>query len=310
MEYTPTLRNFGPAPTADEVSALLEKIGPQARRNCRTEVYKRCFGCIDLTSLGATDSRRSIGEFTRKAIELPRHFPEAGSVASICVYPVFVETVGLAAGDSKMAITSVSGGFPSSQTYLEVKMLETAMAIENGADEIDIVISIGEMLDGEYDLAGNEIETLRAEIGDDAILKVILESGTLSDPELIHKAATIAMEAGADFIKTSTGKNGIAATPRLPWPCASRSASSPKKQAVKWVSKRPEVSLRPKARHSITASSKRSSAKSGSRPSASASAPVRWPTTCSARSKDARSNTSKGKDSRNATVTNPKIHSL
>ena len=213
MEYTPTLRNFGPAPTADEVSALLEKIGPQARRNCRTEVYKRCFGCIDLTSLGATDSRRSIGEFTRKAIELPRHFPEAGSVASICVYPVFVETVGLAAGDSKMAITSVSGGFPSSQTYLEVKMLETAMAIENGADEIDIVISIGEMLDGEYDLAGNEIETLRAEIGDDAILKVILESGPLSDPELIHKAATIAMEAGADFIKTSTGKNGIAATP-------------------------------------------------------------------------------------------------
>ena len=213
MEYTPTLRNFGPAPTADEVSALLEKIGPQARRNCRTEVYKRCFGCIDLTSLGATDSRRSIGEFTRKAIELPRHFPEAGSVASICVYPVFVETVGLAAGDSKMAITSVSGGFPSSQTYLEVKMLETAMAIENGADEIDIVISIGEMLDGEYDLAGNEIETLRAEIGDDAIRKVILESGTLSDPELIHKAATIAMEAGADFIKTSTGKNGIAATP-------------------------------------------------------------------------------------------------
>lgn len=213
MEYTPTLRNFGPAPTADAVSALLEKIGPQARRNCRTEVYKRCFGCIDLTSLGATDSRRSIGEFTRKAIELPRHFPQAGSVASICVYPVFVETVGLAAGDSKMAITSVSGGFPSSQTYLEVKMLETAMAIENGADEIDIVISIGEMLDGEYDLAGNEIETLRAEIGDDAILKVILESGTLSDPELIHKAATIAMEAGADFIKTSTGKNGIAATP-------------------------------------------------------------------------------------------------
>ena len=213
MEYTPTLRNFGPAPTADEVSALLEKIGPQARRNCRTEVYKRCFGCIDLTSLGATDSRRSIGEFTRKAIELPRHFPQAGSVASICVYPVFVETVGLAAGYSKMAITSVSGGFPSSQTYLEVKMLETAMAIENGADEIDIVISIGEMLDGEYDLAGNEIETLRAEIGDDAILKVILESGTLSDPELIHKAATIAMEAGADFIKTSTGKNGIAATP-------------------------------------------------------------------------------------------------
>ena len=213
MEYTPTLRNFGPAPTADEVSALLEKIGPQARRNCRTEVYKRCFGCIDLTSLGATDSRRSIGEFTRKAIELPRHFPQAGSVASICVYPVFVETVGLAAGDSKMAITSVSGGFPSSQTYLEVKMLETAMAVENGADEIDVVISLGEMLSGEYDLMGNEIETLRNEVGDDVVLKVILESGVLARPELIHRAAVIAMEAGADFIKTSTGKAAVSATP-------------------------------------------------------------------------------------------------
>ncbi|MFR4024620.1 MAG: deoxyribose-phosphate aldolase [Alistipes indistinctus] len=254
MEYTPTLRNFGPAPTADEVSALLEKIGPQARRNCRTEVYKRCFGCIDLTSLGATDSRRSIGEFTRKAIELPRHFPQAGSVASICVYPVFVETVGLAAGDSKMAITSVSGGFPSSQTYLEVKMLETAMAIENGADEIDIVISIGEMLDGEYDLAGNEIETLRAEIGDDAILKVILESGTLSDPELIHKAATIAMEAGADFIKTSTGKNGIAATPEAAVAMCLAISQFAKKTGRKVGFKAAGVSLRPKARHSITAS--------------------------------------------------------
>ena len=87
------------------------------------------------------------------------------------------------------------------------------MAIENGADEIDIVISIGEMLDGEYDLMGNEIETLRAEVGEDAVLKVILEKGTLAKHELIHRAAMIAMEAGADFIKTSTGKNGIAATP-------------------------------------------------------------------------------------------------
>ena len=213
MEYTPTLRNFGPAPTADEVSALLEKIGPQARRNCRTEVYKRCFGCIDLTSLGATDSRRSIGEFTRKAIELPRHFPEAGSVASICVYPVFVETVGLAAGDSKMAITSVSGGFPSSQTYLEVKMLETAMAVENGADEIDIVINVGKMLEGHYDEVANEVEVLRGEAGEDVVLKVILETGALKTPELIRRAALLAMFAGADFVKTSTGKIDVAATP-------------------------------------------------------------------------------------------------
>jgi deoxyribose-phosphate aldolase len=112
-----------------------------------------------------------------------------------------------------MAITSVTGGFPASQTYLEVKMLETAMAVENGADEIDVVISIGEFLNGEYDLMGNEIETLRKEIGDEITLKVILESGILAEPELIHRAAVIAMLAGADFIKTSTGKASVAATP-------------------------------------------------------------------------------------------------
>ncbi len=92
-------------------------------------------------------------------------------------------------------------------------MLETAMAVENGADEIDVVISIGEFLNGEYDLMGNEIETLRKEIGDEITLKVILESGILAEPELIHRAAVIAMLAGADFIKTSTGKASVAATP-------------------------------------------------------------------------------------------------
>ena len=135
------------------------------------------------------------------------------NVASVCVYPVFVETAVLVIADSGMTITSVAGGFPSSQTYLEVKMLETAMAVENGADEIDVVISLGEMLSGEYDLMGNEIETLRNEVGDDVVLKVILESGVLARPELIHRAAVIAMEAGADFIKTSTGKAAVSATP-------------------------------------------------------------------------------------------------
>ncbi len=213
MKYTHTSLDFDTFPTADKVSTLLEKIRPQALRNCRQEVYQRCFGCLDLTSLNATDSQRTISELTRRAIELPKHFPNAGSVASICVYPAFVKTVRLADRDSEMAITSVSGGFPTSLTYLEVKMLETAMAIENGANEIDIVISIGEMLNGEYKLVGHEIETLRTEIGRDTTLKVILESGVLNKPELIYKAAMIAMEAGADFIKTSTGKNGTAATP-------------------------------------------------------------------------------------------------
>ena len=131
--------------------------------------------------------------------------------ASVCIPPRFVKRAGDYVGNDLKICTVI--GFPNGYNSTETKVFETEDAIRGGADEIDIVIRIGEMLDGEYDLAGNEIETLRAEIGDDAILKVILESGTLSDPELIHKAATIAMEAGADFIKTSTGKNGIAATP-------------------------------------------------------------------------------------------------
>lgn len=183
------------------------------RANGNEEVYRRCFRSIDLTSLGATDSHEHIERFVAKAVRFPGHYPDIENVASVCVYPVFVETAGLVIADSGMTITSVAGGFPSSQTYLEVKMLETAMAVENGADEIDVVISLGEMLSGEYDLMGNEIETLRNEVGDDVVLKVILESGVLARPELIHRAAVIAMEAGADFIKTSTGKAAVSATP-------------------------------------------------------------------------------------------------
>ena len=213
MEYSNTLTKFGAAPADAEIRAILADVQARLRANGNEEVYRRCFRSIDLTSLGATDSHEHIERFVAKAVRFPGHYPDIENVASVCVYPVFVETAGLVIADSGMTITSVAGGFPSSQTYLEVKMLETAMAVENGADEIDVVISLGEMLSGEYDLMGNEIETLRNEVGDDVVLKVILESGVLARPELIHRAAVIAMEAGADFIKTSTGKNGIAATP-------------------------------------------------------------------------------------------------
>ena len=213
MEYSNTLTKFGAAPADAEIRAILADVQARLRTNGNEEVYRRCFRSIDLTSLGATDSHEHIERFVAKAVHFPEHYPDIENVASVCVYPVFVETAGLVIADSGMTITSVAGGFPSSQTYLEVKMLETAMAVENGADEIDVVISLGEMLSGEYDLMGNEIETLRNEVGDDVVLKVILESGVLARPELIHRAAVIAMEAGADFIKTSTGKNGIAATP-------------------------------------------------------------------------------------------------
>ena len=213
MEYSNNLKKFGAGLPAGQVDKIVAGIRPLAEKNRNTEVYKRCFGFIDLTSLNSTDSHERIERFVTKAVEFPNRFSGIPGVASVCIYPAFVETAGLVISDSKMAITSVTGGFPASQTYLEVKMLETAMAVENGADEIDVVISIGEFLNGEYDLMGNEIETLRKEIGDEITLKVILESGILAEPELIHRAAVIAMLAGADFIKTSTGKASVAATP-------------------------------------------------------------------------------------------------
>ena len=213
MEYSNTLTKFGAAPADAEIRAILADVQARLRANGNEEVYRRCFRSIDLTPLGATDPHEHIERFVAKAVRFPGHYPDIENVASVCVYPVFVETAGLVIADSGMTITSVAGGFPSSQTYLEVKMLETAMAVENGADEIDVVISLGEMLSGEYDLMGNEIETLRNEVGDDVVLKVILESGVLARPELIHRAAVIAMEAGADFIKTSTGKAAVSATP-------------------------------------------------------------------------------------------------
>ena len=148
----------------------------------------------------------------RRAAEVEIDYPHLQNVASICVYPPFVETVGLNIDGTPLRITSVAGGFPSSQTFLEVKMLEVAMAIENGADEVDVVINVGKILTGAYDEAANEIEVLRGE-SDGATLKVILETGALKTPELIYNASLLAMAAGADFIKTSTGKIDVSATP-------------------------------------------------------------------------------------------------
>jgi len=214
MEYSSLLKEYAPAPTPEEVAAAVEKARKDAAaRNHNADVYKLCYSAIDLTQLNVTDSVSHITAYTKKAMEFDRFFPSVPNVASICVYPIFVDMVALAIGDGKMAITSVAGGFPSSQTYLEVKMLEIAMAIENGADEIDVVISVGQLLDGQYDQMASEIETMRREAGKEVVFKVIIESGALKTPELIRRASLLSMLAGADFIKTSTGKIDIAATP-------------------------------------------------------------------------------------------------
>lgn len=213
MEYGNVLKKFEKSISETELAQKLDRIKSSVRNNMNGDVYRTCFSCLDLTSLGSTDTHTHIEQLTLKAVDFNKHFPNIPNVASICVYPVFVETVGLVVGSSNMAITSVAGGFPSSQTYLEVKMLETSMAVENGADEIDVVLSLGEFLSGEYDLMGNEIAVIKSELGDETVLKVIIESGLLKKPQLIRNASIISMAAGADFIKTSTGKTGVAATP-------------------------------------------------------------------------------------------------
>ena len=212
MEYLTKLQEYAAAPTVEEVAEKVAAAREAAKANETTDVYKFCYSAIDLTTLACTDSVESVTRFARRAAEFYIDYPHIPNVASICVYPPFVETVGLAVDGTPMRITSVSGGFPASQTFLEVKVLETAMAIENGADEIDIVINVGELLAGRVDEMASEIEVLREE-ADEVVLKVIIESGALKTPELIRKASLLAMMAGADFVKTSTGKIDVAATP-------------------------------------------------------------------------------------------------
>ena len=213
MEYANQLNEYAPAWSAEQVDQEVARIKELSAKNCTVDVYKFCYSTIDLTTLSCNDSVESVTEFARKAAAFYQAFPHIPNVASICVYPSFVETVGLAVDGTPMRITSVSGGFPASQTFLEVKALETAMAIENGADEIDIVLNVGKMLTGGYDEAAAEVEVLVGECGEDVVLKVIIESGALKTPELIRKASLLSMFAGADFVKTSTGKIDVAATP-------------------------------------------------------------------------------------------------
>ena len=213
MEYSNILEQYAPAMSEAEVSEVVAQAKAAAVKNENVDVYKFCLSAVDLTTLTCNDSVESVTEFAKRTVTFAEAYPQISNVASICVYPAFVETVGLAVDGTPMRITSVGGGFPASQTFLEVKMLEVAMAVENGADEVDIVLNVGKILTGEYDEAAAEVEMIRSEMDADVILKVIIESGALKTPELIRKASLLSMAAGADFVKTSTGKIDVAATP-------------------------------------------------------------------------------------------------
>jgi deoxyribose-phosphate aldolase len=213
MEYTKLLAEYGPAMSEQEVAQVVADCRAKSVRNQNAEVYKLCYSTIDLTTLTECDSVASVGKFVKKAVDFGSKYPHIPNVASICVFPLFVDTVGLGVEGTEIGVTSVAGGFPASQTFMEVKMLEVSMAVESGADEIDVVINVGQMLEGDYEPMTNEIAMLRDEAGEDTIFKVIIESGALKTPELIRKASLLSMMAGADFVKTSTGKIPVAATP-------------------------------------------------------------------------------------------------
>ena len=213
MEYSNILAQYAPAMSVEQVAEVVAQAKAAATKNENVDVYKFCLSAIDLTTLTCNDSVESVTEFAKRTTTFAQAYPDVPNVASICVYPTFVETVGLAIDGTPMRITSVGAGFPASQTFLEVKMLEVAMAVENGADEIDIVLNVGKMLTGAYDEAAAEVEVIRSEMGEDVVLKVIIESGALKSPELIRSASLLSMAAGADFVKTSTGKIDVAATP-------------------------------------------------------------------------------------------------
>lgn len=212
-KYDAALAKYNTQLNDAEVAAQVAKIMTEkVPANDSLDVKKFLFNCIDLTTLKSEDSDESVMKFTQKVNQFDELHPDLKNVAAICVYPNFAEIVKDTLEVEDVKIACVSGGFPSSQTFIEVKVAETAMAIMEGADEIDIVISVGKFLSGNYEEMCDEIQELK-ETCKDHHLKVILETGALKTASNIKKASILSMYAGADFIKTSTGKQQPAATP-------------------------------------------------------------------------------------------------
>lgn len=198
--------------TDNDIQGIIHQVKDNLDRWKNKDVYTKCLGMIDLTTLTVTDTHTKVKKLTEKVNSLKNHYPSAPYPASICVYPNFSKTIKENLTAEDVHITVVSGCFPASQSYLDVKVLESRLAVENGANEVDIVLALNAFLDGDYDICSEEISQIKKAIGD-AHLKVILESGSLPTSKDIAYASFLSMEAGADFIKTSTGKTEPAATP-------------------------------------------------------------------------------------------------
>lgn len=191
------------------VNDILEK---HSKENFTPDVLKLIHGCIDLTSLTSMDTKESIWKMVDQVNDYEGTRPDVPNVAAICTYPIFVETVKQALIAQDVKIASVAAGFPASQTFPEIKVAETAMAVMQGADEIDVVINLGYFMEDNYQELSEELQEIKDSCRE-AHLKVILETGALTTAENIRKAAILAVYCGADFIKTSTGKGYPGATP-------------------------------------------------------------------------------------------------
>ena len=212
-KYDYVLKEYTAAMSDAEVAAKVKEIiDTKVAGNNTPEVKRFLFNCIDLTTLKCTDSEESVLAFTEKVNEFDDRYPDLENVAAICVYPNFAKIVSQSLEVEKVGIACVSGGFPSSQTFQEIKVAETALALHDGATEIDIVLSVGKFLSGDYESVCDEIQELKSICGEKH-LKVILETGALKTSENIKKASILSIYSGADFIKTSTGKESPAATP-------------------------------------------------------------------------------------------------
>ena len=211
---------YGYAPEKEAIARHLELIASGLEQVVSNEVLKECFSIMDLTTLSPKDTPSSVRKLVEKVNSFAADYPDYPLPASVCVYPNFASVVRKTRKNPKLHVTTVAGCFPSSQSFLEVKLREIELAVRDGADEIDIVLALNSFLEGDYETAGKEIlasreciDKVAAELGRPVVLKVILETGLLVTPERIADASFLAMENGADFIKTSTGKVEVNATP-------------------------------------------------------------------------------------------------
>lgn len=213
-KYEQALSLYNTSLNDEAISAKVEQIiRDKVAENNTPEVKKFLLGCVELTSLKTTDSEESILRLTECVNQFDEDYPALPHVATICVYPCYAGIVSQSLEVEGVEVACVSGNFPSSQALLEVKTIETALAIKDGATEIDMVMSVGKFLNGDYESVCDEISEIKAVCGEH-VLKVILETGLLPSASAIKKASILAMYSGADYIKTSTGKESPAATPQ------------------------------------------------------------------------------------------------